>query len=159
MSFDPEYKDWVEKFSKKVMKMGSSDQIYKVYRGVPVFQVKLNDDPPRYRYQSPIGRSAKYDRLLEKIDKKLDPPVNKSARKKVRDLSKDKEDSVDYYAKWQSCQEALHEMKKREEATLAKVEVFEIKFKEMQNEVVELRTIAADLRKQLADTRKQLDKK
>jgi hypothetical protein len=159
MSFDPEYKDWVEKFSKKNEKMGGSDQIYKVYRGVPIFQVKLDDDPPRYRYQSPMERSAKYDRLCEKIDKRLDPPVSKPSRKKARGSSKDTEDRVDYYARWQNCQEALYEMEKREEATLAKVEEFEFKFKEMQKEVVDLRAVAVDLRKQLADARKQLEKK
>ena len=74
--------------------------------------------------------------------------MEKSVKASKKDKGRQTSESV-YYTRWQNCQQALMDMKKREVSMLTKVEEFETKFKQMQREVTDLRILAADLRKQL----------
>jgi hypothetical protein len=165
MSYESKYREWVEKHTRQESGgKNKSEQIYQVYRGVPVFRVKLRDDPPRYRFLSPLGRARKYDRLREKIDNRLDktPDKEKASRR-----SADTDDSkASYFQKWQNCQLELSDMKKREATMLAKLEEFQIKFNELdmvksqlQKEVTDLRALVADLKNQLEVARAEINKK
>ena len=146
MSYDPEYRKWVERQTTKMKadETGESTEIYQVYRGMPVFRVKVADDPPQYRYVAPGSRARDFDRLREKIDQKLDEAPSKKSRGKVKQSSE-----AQYFEKWQDCQVELEDTKRREAGMLSKL-------KELQEKMEELSKTQTQLKNQLKASEAQL---
>lgn len=135
MSYDPKYRKWVERRTdkKEVEGLSESNEIYQVYRGMPVFRVKVGDNPPQYRFIAPGTRAREFDRLCEKIDQKLDKTPTNRVRDKVSRKDADKQDSYEatYFQKWQNCQVELEDMKRREIRMLSKLEELQVKMDEL----------------------------
>jgi len=143
MSYDPKYRKWVEKLTNKYQaaSMSESNKLIEVYRGIPVFQEKVKDNPPEYRFRAPRVRSRTIERLHEKIDKQLDTTASAHV---------DKQDSESSYRqKYENCQVELLDMKRREASMLSKLE-------EIQDKVDELNAVQLRLKEEAVDLRSQL---
>ena len=147
MSYDPKYRKWVEKLTNKYQaaSLSESNKLIEVYRGIPVFQEKVKDDPPEYRFRAPRARSRKIDRLHEKIDKQLDTTA--SARV-------DKQDSeASYRQKYENSQLELQDMKRREASMLSKLEEIQSKVDNLSKAVKTLQNEAVGLKSQLKESK------
>ena len=143
MSYDPKYRKWVEKLTNKYQaaSLSESNKLIEVYRGIPVFQEKVKDNPPEYRFRAPRVRSRTIERLHEKIDKQLDTTASAHV---------DKQDSESSYRqKYENCQVELLDMKRREASMLSKLE-------EIQDKVDELNAVQLRLKEEAVDLRSQL---
>jgi chromosome segregation ATPase len=140
MSYDPKYREWVENLTR------ASYQLFQVYRGVPVFRLKVGDNPPQYRFLSPVAQENEYNKLCEKIDQQLDKPPAGLTRAKKKEAE---QDAISYFQKWQECQAELEDLKRREAGMLSKVEELRVK-------VEEINTVRTQQQKELADLRNQL---
>ena len=143
MSYDPKYRKWVEKLTNKYQaaSMSESNKLIEVYRGIPVFQEKVKDNPPEYRFRAPRVRSRTIERLHEKIDKQLDTTASAHV---------DKQDSESSYRqKYENCQVELLDMKRREASMLSKLE-------EIQDKVDDLNAVQLRLKEEAVDLRSQL---
>ena len=143
MSYDPKYRKWVEKLTKKYQEasLSESNKLIEVYRSIPVFREKVKDNPPEYRFRAPRVRSRTIERLHEKIDKQLD--TTPSARV-------DKQDSEDSYRqKYENSQLELQDMKRREVSMLSKLEEIQGKVDELNAAQLRLKEEAVDLRSEL----------
>ncbi|MBN2335224.1 hypothetical protein JXL21_06655 [Candidatus Bathyarchaeota archaeon] len=151
MSYDPEYRKWVERQTAKIKADGTGDpdEVYQVYRGLPVFRIKVEDDPPQHRYVAPGSRARDYDKLREKIDQKLDEPQSRQAKPKTPTGGGKASNEAKYFELWQNCQVELEDMKRREAKTLSKV-------KELQDKMEELSKTQTQLKSQLNASEAQL---
>jgi chromosome segregation ATPase len=147
MSYDPKYRKWVEKQTKQHLAAGMSEsnKLVEVYRGIPIFQEKVKNDPPEYRFRAPRARSRKIERLHEKLDKHLDTTPNTSLE------NQDSEGS--YRQKYENCQIELKDMKRREARRLSDLEKIQGKVDELNASVVRLQKEADDLRSQLKESK------
>ena len=148
MSYDPKYRKWVEKLTKKYQaaSLSESNKLIEVYRGIPVFREKVKDDPPEYRFRAPRVRSRTIDRLHEKIDKKLDTTANTRV---------DKQDSESSYRqKYENSQLELKDMKRREASLLSKIEAIRSKVDKLSKAVETLQNEAVGLKSQLKESKK-----
>jgi len=155
MSYDPTYREWVEILTNKKEAKGSSgsNELYKVYRGIPVIRVKVRDNPPLYRFVAPVvtGRTGDFNRLCEKIDQELDKTKSNRIRYKVsrKDVDEKESDEVTYFQKWQNSQMELEDMKRRDSGLASKQEELQAKMDELSSARTQLRNEVTDLRKQL----------
>ena len=155
MSYDPKYREWVEKLTKKQEEkgLGGSNELFQVYRGVPVFRFKIKENPPQYRFRAPLvsGRTGDLDRLCKKIDRRLDKTPSIRVRDKAPKKNVDIQgsDDVSYFKKWQNSQVELEDMKRRETSMVSKL-------KELQDKMDELSTARAQLRQEVTDIKNQL---
>ena len=156
MSYDPKYQEWVKKTSNQ------STQLYKVYRGVPVLQAKMRDNPPQYSYISPLALAMEYNALIEKIDKQLEkaPSSRPVSKPSARDINN--QEAVSYYLEWQDCQLELSDMKRREADTLvtvselrAKVETISRTRSQMEQELSDLKSKLATYEKMIEELKKK----
>lgn len=160
MSYDPEYKEWVEKLLAK-----SGRELHKVYRGIPVIRLTSRGDPPRYRYRAPVVRGGvdEYEVLCEKIDGYLENPSIgrvEASKKPVEKIEKD--EAVLYYQKWQDCQVELEDMKRREAKILADVEKLRGRMEEISSARIQLEKDVTELKSQVKEYEKivaELEKK
>jgi len=143
MSYDPKYREWAEKLTNE------SNELFQVYRGMPVFRVKIRDDPPQYRFMAPIARAREFNILREKIDQQLDKSPGDRARDKASTKAEDNE--IVYFRKWQDCQAELEDMKRRETVMSSKVKEIQVKMEEISSARLHLQKEVADLRTQLRD--------
>jgi hypothetical protein len=155
LSYDPKYREWVEIITDKKEAEGSSksNELYQVYRGIPVIRVKVRDNPPLYRFVAPVvtGRARDFERLREKIDQQLNKTKSPSIRYKVsrKDVADKDSDEVTYFQKWQDCQVELEYMKRREKGMVSKLEELEAKMNELSAARTHLQKEVADLKNQL----------
>jgi hypothetical protein len=143
MSYDSKYKEWVEKTSNK------STKLFKVYRGVPVLQAKMRDNPPQYSYISPVALAMDYDALREKIDNSLDKASPTRTAGKAASRKTDKQDEASYYLKWQDCQLELADMKRREASNISMVQ-------ELRTKVEEISTTRSQMEKEISELKSKL---
>ena len=152
MSYDLEYKEWVEKLLAK-----SGREFHNVYRGIPVVRLKSRGDPPRYRYRAPVVRGGvdEYEVLCEKIDEYLeDPSIGRvEASKKPADKI-EKDEAAIYYQKWQDCQVELEDMRRREAKILADVEKLRDRMEEISSARMQLEKDVTDLKSQVKEYEK-----
>ncbi|EMR74139.1 hypothetical protein MCGE09_00167 [Thaumarchaeota archaeon SCGC AB-539-E09] len=155
MSYDPLYREWVERLTNKKEAEGlsESNELYQVYRGVPVFRVKVRDDPPQYRFLAPVvsGRTRDFNRISKKIDQRLDKTQSTRVREKAprKDEAIQFSNEVTYFQKWQNCQMELEDMKRRETSLASKLDEFQAKMDELSSARTQLRKQVTDLKKQL----------
>ena len=143
MSYDPKYRKWVEKLTNKYQatSLSESNKLIEVYRSIPVFQEKVKDNPPEYRFRAPRVRSRTIERLHEKINKQLDTTASTRV---------DKQDSEDSYRqKYENSQLELQDMKRREASMLSKLEEIQGKVDELNAAQLRLKEEAVDLRSEL----------
>ena len=142
MSYEPKYKRWVEK---QTSKDTTSNEVIEVYRGVPIIQEKIKDNPVEYRLKSPKARARNIKKLREKIDKQLDTVSE------PRVSSKDYEGL--YRQKFEESQKELVDLQRRDNLTQSKVKGFQVKVDELSGEVLRLKEEAVDLRRQLDESK------
>ena len=151
MSYDPKYRDWVEKHAQGAEESSELNELYQVYRGVPVLRVKVKDNPPQYRFRAPKARAKNFDRLSKKIDRQLDKTPRTRVKDKTSRKDKDNQDSdeVTYFQKWQNSQMELEDMKRRDASLASNQEELQVKMNELSLARTQLRNEVTDLRKQL----------
>ena len=129
--------------------MSDTDEVYEVYRGIPVLREKINENSSDYRFRAPRIRARMIKRLHEKIDKKLDTV-------KLPQNIPDSEGS--YFQKWENSQLELSDMKKREDKMLSEIEVIQRKVVEMKTQISNLQKESVDLKTQLREAKSKIDK-
>jgi chromosome segregation ATPase len=151
MSYEPMYRKWVEKETKKnkAMRLSETDDLYEVYRGMPILREKLNDNPPEYRFRAPRIRARTIEKLHNKIDKKLDQTVP-SQRKQDTEKS--------YRQKWENSQIELSDLKIREAKMLSEFEAVQKKVEKMRTQVSKLEKESVSLKNQLKEAKSKIDK-
>ena len=152
MSYDPKYREWVEKHTKKEAGQREVNEFYQTYRGVPVIRVKARDDPPLYHFLAPIvrGKTRQFERVCKKIDRQLDKPSGKRVRKRADS------DDLSYFQKWQNCQVELSDMKRREANMLSKVKELQAKVDELSSTQIQQKKDLIELKKQLKASKAQI---
>jgi len=148
MNYNPEYQEWVERQLKRPER-----ELHEVYRGIPVFRLKVSDDPVEYHFRAPIvkGRIEDIDTLHEMIDRQLDEPPSSHVKASRRGGGKLDKDEATYFHKWQDCRVELEDMKRREAKMLAEVEKLRGRVEEISSARMLLEKDVTDLRSQVKE--------
>jgi chromosome segregation ATPase len=153
MSYEPRYKGWVEKQTKKDAKTGEAKKLVEVYRGIPIVQEKINDDPVEYRLRFPRGTARDIKKIRKRIDKQIDsPPVSKP-----RASAEDYEGL--YRQKFEESQKELVTLQRRYNLTESKMEEFQSKIDKLSGEVSRLKEESKGLRRKLDEANKLIKEK